>query len=219
MGFLSAFNKKPAVGEGQQPAEKLSALIASYLQRLETRGGTLEERSMTLIARSPSAAIAQALVMQAGEIERQQVSMRIVFARLAPFNTLAEMVGALNLVRPHDGKIDTVRLIKTPALLHAHEQLVLGSSCCWTGDMLRRNEENRNGLDLWEEDAGGSVRLAQFAFNAIWSIAKPVPARILTDGSRIMRERASMNPAVAAAGLAASGKALRRIAHAPITRH
>jgi hypothetical protein len=219
MGFLSAFNKKPTAGERQQPAEKLSALIASYLQRLETRGGTLPERSMTLIARSPSAAIAQALVAQASEIERQQVSMRIVFARLAPFNTLAELVAALNLVRRRDGNTDIVRLIKTPALLHAHEQLVLGRSCCWTGDMLRRNEENRNGLDLWEEDADGSVRLAQFAFNAIWSIAKPVPARILTDGSRIMRERASMNPAVAAAGLAASGKALRRIAHAPITRH
>jgi len=218
MGFLSAFNKKPAADRRRQPVEKLSALISSYLQRLETKGGTLDERSLTLIARSPYAAISQAVTLHAAELDRQQVSMKIIFARLAPFEKLGEMVSAFDLTRPRDGDRTIVRLIRTPALLHAHEQLVLGTSCCWTGDMLRRNEENRNGLDLWEEDACGSVRLAQFAFDSIWSIAKPVPPKVLTSGGRVLKDRGALSPEMAAAELA-SGEALRRLPNSPVTRH
>lgn len=217
MGFLSAFNKKPS-GDRQQSVDRLSALIAAYLERLETRGGSLEERSMTLIARSPSAAVSRALALQAKGLERQQISMRLIFARLAPFELLAELATALNLTGSRDSKGASVRLIRTPALLHAHEQLVLGSSSCWTGDMMRRCEENRNGLDLWEQDAPGSVRLAELAFNAIWAIAKPVPARILSGGSRLVTERASMTPAMAAAGLASEAIS-QRPANSTATRH
>jgi len=217
MGFLSAFQKKPA-GENQQSVEKLSALIASYVQRLETKGGTLHERSLTLIARSPSAPVTRALALQAAGLKREQVSASIIFARLAPFEKLAEFVSALELPGAGDGKPGCVRLIRTPALLNAHEQLVLGSSSCWTGDMLRRSEENRNGLDLWEDEASGSVKLAQFAFDAIWAIAKPVPARILSGGRQVATDRGAFVPAFAAAGLT-SGPARRRSPGSSATRH
>jgi hypothetical protein len=217
MGFLSAFNKKPVDGR-VQPVERLSALIAAYLQRLETKGGTIEERSLTLIARSPSAAVAQALALQAKGLEREQVSPRLIFARLAPVEMLAELAATLNLIGPRDSKSACVRMIKTPALLHAHEQLVLGCHSCWTGDTLRRCEANRNGLDLWEEDSLGSVNIAQLAFNAIWAIAKPVPARFFAGGSRVASARASLTPAMAAAGLASDG-GLRPTPVSPLTRH
>lgn len=202
MGFLSAFNKRPP-SDRQQSIDKLTALIAGYLERLEMKGGSLEERSLTLIARAPSAAVSRALALQAKNIEKQQISMRLIFARLAPFEILAELASALNLTNLRPGRSSPVRLIRTPALLHAHEQLVLGASTCWTGDMMRRSEENRNGLDLWEDNAPGSVKLAELAFNAIWSIAKPVPARILAGGElRKIPARAPITPAIAAAGLA-----------------
>lgn len=219
MGFLSAFNKKPASGH-PQPVEKLSALIASYVQRLETQGGTIEERSLTLIARSPSAAVAKALTLQADGLKREQVTANLVFARLAPFEGLAQLATALKLTGKRNERRGFIRIIKTPALLHAHEQLVLGRSSCWTGDMLRRSEENRNGLDLWEEDAQGSVRLAQLAFSAIWSIAKPVPERVLAGGRRVSTDRAAVSPAIAAAGLACeTNKIPKQGSGAPITRH
>jgi hypothetical protein len=216
MGFLSAFSKKPV--DGRQPVERLSAMITAYVQRLEGKGATIEERSLTLIARSPSAAVAQALALQADALKREQVSARLIFARLAPVEMLADLALALNLIGPRDSKSSSVRMIKTPALLHAHEQLVLGAESCWTGDVLRRCEGNRNGLDLWEDDAPGSVRLAQLAFNAIWSIAKPVPARFFSGGSRVWPERTSLTPAMAAAGLA-SEHATRRPPGSPSTRH
>ena len=217
MGFLSAFQKKPS-GDRQQSIDRFSGLVSTYLHRLETKGGSIADRSLTLIARSPSAAAARALALQAKGLERQEVSTHFIFARIAPLELLTELALALNLIAPRDGRADRVRLIRTPALLHAHEQLVLGASSCWTGDMLRRCEENRNGLDLWEDEAPGSVRLAQFAFNAIWAIAKPVPARILADGSRIQAQRPSLPPAIAAAGLV-SDSAIGRITGSSATRH
>lgn len=218
MGFLSAFSKRPS-SDRQQSIDRLTALIAGYLERLEVKGGPLEERSLTLIARSPSSAVSRALALQAKNIERQQISMRLIFARLAPFEMLAELASALNLTNLRQGKSSPVRLIRTPALLHAHEQLALGLSSCWTGDMMRRNEDNRNGLDLWEENAPGSVRLAELAFNAIWSIAKPVPARILAGGEvRKVTESTQITPAIAAAGLASEG-VLRTGVGSTTTRH
>lgn len=217
MGFLSAFTKRP-LGDCQQSVEKFSGVITAYLGRLEAEGGDLHERSMTLIARSPSAAAARALTLHSAELQRHQVSVRLIFAKLSPMELLTELATALNLTAPREGSAGAVRLIKTPALLAAHEQLVLGRDCCWTGDMLRRSEENRNGLNLFEEAAPGSVRLAQFAFDAIWTIAKPVPARIMAGSSRLFADRAPLTPAVAAAGLA-DGSPLQRMTRGFITRH
>ena len=218
MGFLSAFAKRP-LSDCQHSVERFSGVLSAYLNRLECKGGTPRERSLTLIARSPSASVARALIPHARELEREQVCVQLIFARLSPIELLAELASALNLIAPRDSRVGSVRLIKTPALLNAHEQLVLGCSTCWTGDMLRRCEENRNGLDLLEQDAPGSVRLAQFAFNAIWAIAKPVPARILIGGNRLFASGAPLAPAIAAAGLAADTGLPHNASRGFTTRH
>ncbi len=216
MGFLSAFNKKP-VGERQHSVEKLSEQIAAHLDRLETKGGSVEERTLTVIARSPTAAVAQAVGAQAKALIRNEVTTRLIFARIAPLDQMLELAASLE-VAPREGKCHAIRIIRTAALLNAHEQLVLGQSCCWTGDMLRRSEENRNGLDLWEVDAPGSVKLGQLAFDAIWQIAKPIPARLFSPGVRVVTSRTPLTPAVAAAGLA-SESAMRAFPGSPVTRH
>ena len=218
MGFLSPFTKRP-LSDCQQSVERFSTVVSAYLNRLEMKGGSLRERTLTLIARSPSAPVARALILHARELECEQVSVQFIFAKLSPIELLAELAAALNLTSLRDDRSGSVRLIKTPALLHAHEQLVLGSSTTWTGDMLRRCEENRNGLNLLEEDAPGSVRLAQFAFNAIWAIAKPVPTRILAGGSRLFASGAPLAPAIAAAGLAADSAPLQLARGGHTTRH
>lgn len=218
MGFLSTFAKRP-LSDCQHSVERFSNIMSSYLNRLESKGGDLRERSLTLIARSPSASVARALIPYAKELEREQVSVQLIFAKLSPIELLTDLALALNLIAPRDDRGASIRLIKTPALLNAHEQLVLGTTTTWTGDMLRRCEENRNGFDLLEENAPGSVRLAQFAFNAIWTIAKPVPTRILAGGNRLFASGAPLAPAIAAAGLAAENAPLHYMSRGYATRH
>ncbi len=216
MGFLSALQKR-STSERQQPVERFSAILTSYFQRLETNGGMTCERAVTLIARSPAAAAARALAQHAEDVERQQVSVQIIFAKLAPVELLAELATALGIL-PREHTPESVRFIKKTPLLNAHEQLVLGSSTCWTGDMLRRSEEYRNGLDILEEEAPGSVRLAQFAFNALWSTARPAPARAFEPPRRLFPVPA-MAPAVAAAELAGENTAPIRRTTRLLTRH
>ena len=199
MGFLSAFQKKPT-NDAVQSTEKFSGLIARFLEKT-TLGAGPRDRSITLIARSPAMAAARALTLHASEIERQQISVQVVFAKLAPAELLGQLAAALGLIDQRDASAAKVRIIKNAALLDAHEQLVLGREMCWTGDMLRRCDEHRNRLDIVEEGLTGPVRLAELSFNAIWSVAKPVPPRALS-GHPMGQPLGSVNPAFAAAGLA-----------------
>lgn len=203
MGFLSAFNTK-TIRDCHQVSDRLAMRIGDCLQRLENRAQGVGERCLTLIARSPSSEISRALALQAETLERQDYSARMIFARLAPIELAAEMASSLKLGGPNDDRQSAVRVIKNPALLNAHEQLVIGETCCWTGDLLRRSEGNRNGLDIWEEDSRGAACLARFAFNAMWRSARPVPARVLSGGFRGLSGKE-----MTAAGMAATGQASR----------
>lgn len=217
MGFMSAFHKKPTP-DCVPSVEKFSALLTRYLQAMP-RNASLRERSITLIARSPAMAAARALALHAADIHAQQLTVQVIFARLAPLNLLAELSSALKLVDPLHTASGRVRFIKNPALLDAHEQFVLGASTCWTGDVLRRLEGNRNQLDLVEEAAPGAVRLAELSFNAIWAVAKPVPVRALS-GAPLSQAYGSVNPALAAAGLLSGERSVPLTSAAPVfTRH
>lgn len=216
MGFLSAFQKRSLCE--RQPGEKFSAIISAYLRDLETKGGTMRERNITLIARSPAAGAVRAMIDNAKDIERHQVTVQIIFAKLAPVEALVELAAALRIT-PRLEAATAIRFIKNPSILFAHEQLVLGTATCWTGDMLRRSEEQRNGLDILEVDAPAPVRLAEFAFNAIWNCSKPVPARAFNAPRRLFQPPAAVVPVVAAAELASeSSTPVRRTARIT-TRH
>jgi hypothetical protein len=55
--------------------------------------------------------------------------------------------------------------------LDAHEQLLLGSRMCWSGDVMRRSEERINSLSIFEKDAKKQVSLGRMAFETIWASA------------------------------------------------
>lgn len=217
MGFLSAFHKMPT-GDCQILIERLAMRLGDCLQRLEAKGSSLRDRSLTLIARSPSSEIARALALHAEHLQRKEFSARVIFARLGPIEMAAEMASSLKLTGSGDCKESAVRIIKTPALLNAHEQLVIGEHCCWTGDMLRRAEGNRNGLDIWEDESAGAAKLAQFAFNAIWPSAKPVPSNVLTGRRRGLRDSEWRNASMTPAGIA-STFANKRAGRSSFTQH
>lgn len=217
MGFLSAFHKK-STSDCQLLIERLAMRLGDYLKRLEAMGSSLTDRSLTLIARSPSSEIARALTLQAEYLQRKEFSARVIFARLEPVELAAEMASALKLTGSGDCKESSVRVIKTPALLNVHEQLVIGKHCSWTGDMLRRAEGNRNGLDIWEDGSAGAAKLAQFAFNAIWPSAKPVPSSVLTGRRRVLRDSEWRNASMTPAGIALT-LASKRAGRSSFTQH
>jgi hypothetical protein len=216
MGLLSAFQKKH-FNDCAYPVEKFSGLIARFLEK-NARGIAIAEHSITLIARAPSMSAVRALVMHADEIQRQRIAVRAIFARLAPVDCLGELSSALSLVDPRHTATGRIRFIKNPALLDAHEQLVLGNSVCWTGDMLRRSEEHRNRLDITEENQPGAVRLAELSFNALWGACKPVPSRALT-GHPMLPAFAGVGPSLAAAGLPGTDKVPTLTPGSVFTRH
>ncbi|MBX2806487.1 MAG: hypothetical protein KTR19_10980 [Hyphomicrobiales bacterium] len=217
MGFLTAFHKKPT-GDCQILIERLALRIGECLQGLQLKGSSLSERSLTLIARSPSSEIARALALQAETLQRNDISARIIFARLSPIELVAELASALSLTAGRDSKESSVRILKSPALLNAHEQLVIGEHCCWTGDMLRRAEGNRNGLDIWKDNSDHAAKLAHCAFNAIWPTAKPVPSSVLTGRQRILRDSEWLNASMTPAGIASSF-ANKRAGRSSFTQH
>ncbi len=217
MGFLSAFQRRPLTDPAQL-VEKFSALLTAYLEK-NARGATLCHGPITLIARSPSMPAVRALIRHAEEIRRQQLGVQIVFAKLAPVDQLAHVSAALQLVDPRNPAVGKIRFIRNSALLDAHEQFVLGHELCWTGDMLRRCDENRNGLDLLEEGMPGPIRLAELSFGAMWAVAKPVPVRALK-GHPLAPAFASVNPAYTPTGLPGTDKLPALIPGAPaLTRH
>jgi hypothetical protein len=216
MGFLSAFQKKPSA-DCAYTSEKFSAMLTRFLEKT-ARGVGLQEHAITLIARAPSMTAVRAIITQAHEIQRQKIGVRVIFARLAPVDLLSELSSALDLVDARNTSIGKIRFIKNPALLDAHEQLVLGSAMCWTGDMLRRQEEHRNRMDIVEENAPGALRLAEMSFNALWTAAKPLPARALS-GQPMLQPFASLNPSFAAAGLPGTDKIPEFRVGSVFTRH
>jgi hypothetical protein len=217
MGLLSAFQKRPLT-DPLHSVEKFSGLIARFLQD-NLRAGVPNAAAITLIARSPLMAACRALTLHADEIVRQQIAVRIVFAKLAPIDQLAQLSGALKLVNPRNTAAGSIRFIRNGALLDAHEQLVLANAICWTGDMLRRSDENRNGLDIVEEGMPGPVRLAELSFNAIWAVARPLPGRALS-GHPLAQAFGSVNPPFAGARLPGADKMPAYVLGAPVgTRH
>ena len=215
MGFLSAFQRRP-FNDSAQSIEKFSGLITRFLE--SNASDDAPRSAITLIARSPAMAGARALMMHGAEILHQQISVQIVFAKLAPVDQLAQLSSSLQLVDPRNTSAGRIRFIRNGALLDAHEQLVLGDTFCWTGDMLRRSDQHRNGLDIIEEGAPGPIRLAELSFNAMWAVAKPIPARALS-GHSLAGAFASVNPALAG-GLPGSERPPALIPGAPmLTRH
>ena len=77
------------------------------------------------------------------------------------------------------------RWAKNASLHDAHEQLVLGRKYCWSGDAMRRQPNQRNGIDLFEQEDDQVVKMANMAFHSIWSASQVAPKRFFQQGSMV----------------------------------
>lgn len=169
----------------ERAARRIVELIDSYLRYL--RRAPSEEASdygITLIARSPASPVAGALAAKAGELGRQQVSARLIFAKPAPTEALDEVLHAVKPVFRGESIPVRVRWAHNPGLLDAHEQMTLGANICWSGDAMRRSPQRRGALEIAEEDSPAAVRHAALAFSALWAASKPLDQGYFTEKKR-----------------------------------
>lgn len=179
--FSDAANTRP--DHAHRSACRIIELMESYLHGL--KGAAAPEAadySVTLIARSPLSPAAAALATKAEDLAAHEIGARIIFAKPAPAEALEELLEALKPVLRGERAAARVRWARNPSLLDAHEQVTLGSTICWSGDAMRRSPQRPGVLEIAEEDAPMSVRLAAMAFSALWSACVPLTRAQMAPG-------------------------------------
>ena len=152
-------------------------ILAQFVSRVEC--GVGEARKLTMVLRSASSSPAHALIVKARDLMRAGIVAKVLVATLEPEVELRRLYACLSELSPRDPARELIRWARNPRLLDAHEQATYGSSLCWWGDAMRREADKRNALSLFEDGSPASVRLGQFAFQALWFQSTVVAERRL----------------------------------------
>jgi hypothetical protein len=137
-----------------------------------------QQKTISLIAKSPASAPAQALAINLQRFEPNSLNVILVFAQLEPIESLAFVMQSLRKVSSTEPAL-SIRWAKNRALLDAHERLTLGRTLCWTGDSMRRSDDSRSAIDRVDEENPLMLAEATASFEAIWRAAKPLPKVLL----------------------------------------
>jgi hypothetical protein len=173
MNLMAHLNNKKANAAGKAMARH-DVFIGSFLEMLSGRRTDQAERAISIIAKSPASPVVAAVVARCDDLARRNVQLTAIFAELGPDGLFAEYAGKLAPLCGADTR-DSIRWARNACLRDAHEQLILGTSMCWSGDCMRREPGKVDALDLYESDAPKVVRLGTLAFDAIWGISEAIP--------------------------------------------
>jgi hypothetical protein len=200
MSFTSDFDRPPHVSP-LQAASRFDTFFDLYGLSLKQQAD-LEQRTITMIARSPASPCAQALAINLGRFEPLSVEVNIIFAQIAPAETLNFVLQALGTAcrRAPD---TIIRWAKNRALLDAHERLTLGRTLCWTGDSMRRTEDARSAIDCAEDCTPAILAEANASFAAVWAASKPLPRTLFSQAGLMNLDRAVRAPAPPSPGFSA----------------
>lgn len=175
MGLLTEFSSKAEIHR-RETIKRFDDFLVSYFDEIETlEGAADDDLIVTLVARAPDSPVTDAVRRHADRFGALGLTLRVIFTSIEPasvFAGFAEMAGM------HNGQScleASIRWAKNPALLDAHEQLVLGTRHCWSGDTMRRSADVRFSLDLFDADGGAAVKLGQMNFDGLWSVSDNIP--------------------------------------------
>lgn len=175
MGLLTQFRQNQ-INANDAAIDRHDQLFRQYLEHVDAETWREDSgRRITILARSPASPVVKAFVGRQEDLKLRNIGARIIVARLEPESELRRMARALSELVDDEDVGALVRWASNDCILDAHEQLILGSQMCWSGDAMRREPGKRDSLDLFERDAPGTVRLGVLAFDAIWSVAVKVP--------------------------------------------
>ncbi len=173
--------------KGQVQAESLlesrqNSYFQRYIEWLDEAGPTSREaRLVSIIARSPMSTVMLAMQAAADDLRKQNVEVRVVFSDVDPEKALRSAWRAMKMLAPDREHTDLVRWANAPAVLEAHEQMIMGDRMCWLGDAMRREPGRRDAFDIFEADALGNCSLALKSYAGMWRHAQPVPKWLLRD--------------------------------------
>jgi len=151
--------------------------MSRFVERVES--DSAEPRTLTMILRSVSSSASLALIGMSQDLARAGIAAKVVVANLEPEEDLRQLFTSLSELCPRESAKELIRWARNPRLLDAHEQVTFGASMCWSGDAMRREADKRNALSLFDDAGPGTVRLAQLAFEALWSASTVVAERRL----------------------------------------
>ncbi|MCP4937343.1 MAG: hypothetical protein GY927_24820 [bacterium] len=175
MGLLSQFSSKAELHR-RETVKRFDDFILSYVSKVEKQAtASKEDLSVTLIARSPESAVTDAVRRHANTFVDLGIEVRVIFASIEPASVFADFVEMAGMYNGQNCLDTSLRWAKNPALLDAHEQLVLGMDHCWSGDAMRRAADVRFSLDLFESAGANAVELGRAAFIGLWSASANIP--------------------------------------------
>jgi hypothetical protein len=154
--------------------EKEQRLSAFITRSLALRSDVPERGSgISVIARSLHSPVARAIGALAAEIAAAGHSVRMLLLKadgVAAPDSFAFPQAAARL----DCEL---RLARDPRLIEAHEQLVLGSSTCWTGDSMRRDPSACDAYEDFIDDCAQIASGAASTFERLWIGGEPLLGR------------------------------------------
>lgn len=175
MGLLSQFSSKAEMHR-RETVKRFDDFIVSYTSRIDKFKGTAkEDLTVTLVARAPDSPVTDAVRRHADQFVELGIDLQVIFANIEPASVFADFVEMAGMYNGHNCLDSSIRWAKNPALIDAHEQLVLGVGHCWSGDVMRRSSDVRFSLDLFEAEGGSAVKLGRMAFDGLWSASANIP--------------------------------------------
>jgi hypothetical protein len=190
MSFISDLDAFPPVSP-IQAASRFDHFFDVYGLSLKQQAD-LEQRTITLIARSPDSAPAKALATNLSRFQPLAVEANIIFAQIAPAEALQSMVQALSLGCRQEPEA-VIRWAKNRALLDAHERLTLGRTLCWTGDSMRRSDDARSVLDRVDEGTPAALAEAHASFASLWRASKILPKTLFSRNGPLRTDYIEIN--------------------------
>lgn len=133
-----------------------------------------ENKTLTLVARSPQSCIAKAITKYSDDLKSHNVKLHIIFSQLTQSEELNSWLSAqtspCGLTPQHQ-----IRWAKRANLADAHEQLTLGSLCSWSGESMRRDINARFGFYIFNNECKQTALMSQRSFTSLWKMSQTIP--------------------------------------------
>lgn len=197
---------------------RLDQFLGFYLDRLfadwEDQPG---QHHITIVARSPASPVARALMVNADDIRQGGIHVRILFSELEPSEALSDWYDlVLNIEDISTATTIDIRCTTNPALVDAHEQLVLGEEMSWSGDAMRRDPRIRDTIEIFDPCCPMTAQRNTRSFDALWSKGR----KIKIDRKRRKQDTAGhQDSAIETVGLGGCKEHVHRKGATVSTRH
>ncbi|MEL6288378.1 MAG: hypothetical protein AAFQ42_07725 [Pseudomonadota bacterium] len=159
----------------KEKQERIDHLIGVYLDRSQSDwAGRPGQRRLALITRSALSPVARALALNFDDLERAGIAIRVIFSKVDACDELHAWYDATHRTSGGTPLVNAIRWTANPALIDAHEQLVLGHCLSWYGDSMRRDPETRHAVETFQTFCEPSAAQAMRGFEAMWRASQAI---------------------------------------------